>query len=354
MQTAFKEIPLDEIRYSLVWEDYTVLDKAFQPKRNDVLAIITSAGCNVLNACLSDVSHIYAVDLNARQNELLRFKMYVIREFPYEVWEELMGFCGTQRAEERASWLLTRIPESYRHILAVDRTYGLLGSGRLERYILGFLKQHPEHAEFIRSLIFLPSADERGKALAGYPGLLHLQRDFCTWFSEANLSKGRDPRLFRHVGDNRDQAFWLRLKKFLEHREGELPFIFRFFFFGPDGIPMELRPPVYQKDNYERLGKRLEKIQCIDGEMMQFLDSPAAETVTLCSLSNIFEYCSADEFRFQLTHFLSKKRGPLRLVYWNLLQDQFLDDFCYKENMSEILSDTEACFYFLNLKFYQK
>lgn len=49
MKTAFYEVALDQIRYSLVWEGHQALRTALHFSADDHALVISSAGCNALN-----------------------------------------------------------------------------------------------------------------------------------------------------------------------------------------------------------------------------------------------------------------------------------------------------------------
>src|SRR5690606_37407537 len=114
MKTAFEEISLDQIRYSLVWEDWQVLDAALQIQKGDTVALITSAGCNVLHASMSSAKKVFAIDLNPEQNRLLRFKCYLIRNFSFEIWEALHGFKGAEAVEVAQHQIQKELPQEFR------------------------------------------------------------------------------------------------------------------------------------------------------------------------------------------------------------------------------------------------
>ena len=48
------------------------------------MLVITSAGCNALDYAISGPAHVYAVDMNPRQNALLELKIAGIKKLNYE------------------------------------------------------------------------------------------------------------------------------------------------------------------------------------------------------------------------------------------------------------------------------
>jgi hypothetical protein len=61
--------------YNACWEDPRLDRIALNAGAHDTMLTITSAGCNTLDYALLEPRHIYAVDLNYRQNALLELKL---------------------------------------------------------------------------------------------------------------------------------------------------------------------------------------------------------------------------------------------------------------------------------------
>jgi S-adenosylmethionine-diacylglycerol 3-amino-3-carboxypropyl transferase len=77
--------------YNACWEDPRLDRSALAVGPDDTILVITSAGCNVLDYALEDPYHIYAVDVNPRQNALLELKIAGIRTLDYEDFFALFG-----------------------------------------------------------------------------------------------------------------------------------------------------------------------------------------------------------------------------------------------------------------------
>jgi hypothetical protein len=97
----------------------------------------------------------------------------------------------------------------------------------------------------------------------------------------------------------------------------------------------------------------LGKLTVVTEEAVSYLHTAAGRTVTKASLSNIFEYTSPEEFQQVSQSLFPSADRPLRLVYWNLLQNQGeLASAWLPLNaaLSEQLSAQDACFYFRNVR----
>ncbi|MDO5582036.1 MAG: BtaA family protein [Planctomycetia bacterium] len=77
--------------YNTCWEDPRLDKTALELGPDDNLLVITSAGCNALSYALSGLNHVYAVDMNYRQNAVLELKIAGIKELDYETFFLLFG-----------------------------------------------------------------------------------------------------------------------------------------------------------------------------------------------------------------------------------------------------------------------
>lgn len=87
----FNAIYARSLVYNTCWEDPAVDRIALALKPDDVLLVITSAGCNVLDYALAGPRRIHAVDANPRQTALLELKLAGIRRLDFEDFFALFG-----------------------------------------------------------------------------------------------------------------------------------------------------------------------------------------------------------------------------------------------------------------------
>lgn len=90
-KALFNAVHGNTLIYNTCWEDPRLDRVALGIRDNDVLAVITSAGCNVLDYLLDRPRAIHAIDMNPRQNALLELKIAGIRELEFE---DFFGFFG--------------------------------------------------------------------------------------------------------------------------------------------------------------------------------------------------------------------------------------------------------------------
>jgi S-adenosylmethionine-diacylglycerol 3-amino-3-carboxypropyl transferase len=90
-RTCFNLIHGKNLVYNQCWEDPRLDRVALDFSPDDEVLVITSAGCNALDYALAGVRHVYAVDMNFRQNALLELKKAAIRNLPYDQFFSLFG-----------------------------------------------------------------------------------------------------------------------------------------------------------------------------------------------------------------------------------------------------------------------
>lgn len=350
MKSIFANLELDTIRYSLVWEDWQTLYNNLEVQSGDNIAIVTSAGCNVLNALLKQPASVTAIDLNPVQNNLLQLKLHVIEHHDYNTWRGIMGFAGKEavaNAWEQISKTLTQHKIDYWQNIIADSS-GLIALGKLEKYINGYFITLPENLQQkIRKLFDFSNVTLQYNYYREY--LLNNKtfvESFTTYFADENLSRGRDPKLFTHAEQKGGTTFFARLEHFLTTHLAADNFYLRFFFLGAENIPVDILPPCHRPEYFNLLKQQAHTVKVINGEAVDHLLS-AGMHINKASLSNIFEYISHADFK-EVMELLFAKERKLKLIYWNLLQNQVP---CHQQkNIHSFTAANEqaSCFYFNN------
>ncbi|MDR3198199.1 MAG: BtaA family protein [Planctomycetaceae bacterium] len=88
---VFRIVHGNNLVYNTCWEDPRLDKQALNLTPDDNLLVITSAGCNALSYALTGLNHVYAVDMNPRQNALLELKISAIRNLDYETFFQMFG-----------------------------------------------------------------------------------------------------------------------------------------------------------------------------------------------------------------------------------------------------------------------
>lgn len=90
-QRIFNTVHRNNLVYNTCWEDPRLDRVALQNGPEDNILVITSAGCNALDYTLTAPNHVYAVDMNPRQNALLDLKIAAIRKLEYDDFFKMFG-----------------------------------------------------------------------------------------------------------------------------------------------------------------------------------------------------------------------------------------------------------------------
>jgi len=80
-----------QIIYNVAWEDPRIDAELLDIRPDDVMLMLTTGGCNVLDMLLEGPKKIVAADLNPRQNALLELKLVCIRELEYEQFFQIFA-----------------------------------------------------------------------------------------------------------------------------------------------------------------------------------------------------------------------------------------------------------------------
>ena len=88
---VFTTVHGNNLVYNTCWEDPRLDRVALESRPTDNVLVITSAGCNALDYALAGPNHVYAVDMNPRQNALLELKLAAIRHLEYEDFFRMFG-----------------------------------------------------------------------------------------------------------------------------------------------------------------------------------------------------------------------------------------------------------------------
>ncbi|WP_162052304.1 DUF3419 family protein [Pontibacter pamirensis] len=357
MHSEFYNVALDRIRYSLVWEDSNTLYKGLELQPDDQVLVITSAGCNVLNALLKAPASVTAIDLNPVQNKLLLLKKQLILNYDYVTFRALLGLDGPEKVTLAWHQSQATLPEDMRRYWSPffqSHPNGLMAAGKLETYLNGFYGTlNSSLQEKLKQLITFNDVEAQHRFFLKELHSTPFQKQFTFYFDEANLSKGRDPKLFKYAAESGGAAFYQRLLAQVASVLVRDNFFFRFFFFGAVGIPPELLPPCYQEQNFTLLQEQLHKLKVVNAEAIDYLLSQEGKHINKASLSNIFEYTSHEEFEQVYQRLFADPVRNLRMIFWNLLQEQgagIAADNWLNAPLSAALSKTDACFYFRNVR----
>lgn len=88
---VFNTVHGNNLVYNTCWEDPRLDREALEFGPSDNVLVITSAGCNALDYALTGPNHVYAVDMNPRQNALLDLKKSAIKHLDFGDFFKMFG-----------------------------------------------------------------------------------------------------------------------------------------------------------------------------------------------------------------------------------------------------------------------
>lgn len=170
-QRVFNALYSRSLVYNACWEDPAVDRRALCLAKDDVVMVITSAGCNALDYALDQPRSIHAVDANPRQTALLELKLAGIRRLEFEDFFALFGLGNHPRFQriyaaalrdelspfaraywdEHGKWFLSRHGSFYFHGL----------SGFVARGFRNYFRLRPALAKDVQDLLACETVDEQ-------------------------------------------------------------------------------------------------------------------------------------------------------------------------------------------------
>jgi len=194
---VFGHIHGNNLIYNQCWEDPR-LDRAVMGLNTDSsVVMITSAGCNALDYLLDGPSHIYAIDVNPRQNALLELKKQLFRNGDHELLFNCFGHGYTQDfAKVYSDNLRAGLPDFAKHFWDSHQHY-LNGSTRKRSFFFhgtsgtfawmmsNYLMRNPERKRAVYELLGSKSLEEQ---VFWYDQIEdQLWNSFSTWFIDRHV-----------------------------------------------------------------------------------------------------------------------------------------------------------------------
>ena len=314
----------DLVRYSQVWEDHCLLERAFELSPGTDALIIGSAGDNVAALLFAEPDRVVAVDVSPAQCALVELKLAALRELSASDTAVLLGAVpGDAVAVYRqiAPALSTRAREFWnRHddLLAA----GLMGCGLLERYI-GEFRDHwfVPLADPIRRLFECPDLDSQREVFLREIYSPTLESAFRAYFGAQMAGRGRDLSQYKYVDQDAGAHLWQGFR----HAFTEIPAQGNFYlewlltgrFADLSYGPLLLRPAAAA-----RLGGLVDRVTIVCADLSEYLSACTPGTFAAADMSDIFEYLdprSSDELFIQLAR--AMQPGG-RIAHWNMMVDR--------------------------------
>lgn len=286
--------------YNTCWEDPALDRVALELSPADNLMVITSAGCNALDYLLAGVGHVHAVDVNPRQNSLLRLKLAAAASLSYEDFFQMFGKGGHPRIREiyhdtlrnhLTSWAKNYWDRRYKFFTGRgwrDSFYFRGTSGIFARLVNTWIDRVAKVRPIMQRLLDAPTLEEQQQI---YKGELkpRFWRRFLKW------AVRRDATLSL-LGVPRPQRFQIEryyeggIAQFIEDCMdtvfSKLPLKSNYFWrvYIEGEYTQDCCPEYLKKDNFEKLKSRLQDVTIHTNTVTGFLnqhDKPITRFVLL-------------------------------------------------------------------------
>jgi S-adenosylmethionine:diacylglycerol 3-amino-3-carboxypropyl transferase len=314
-----------ELRYSRVWEDHLLLERALSVGPRDELLLVASAGCNVLNLLLHAPRRVVALDFNPAQTALVHLKLAAFVALDHDGLLELLGITpGAPLARYEA--VRPRLPRTVRdwwdtHAMLIEA--GVDGAGRLDRFLAHFHRDHlarlvPSAA--IDRLFASRNAAQR-RAVAERELLTpEVERAFRSYFTRDAIARGgRHAAQFRYASDG-DVAgnLWERFRRACNRVALPGNFYLERFLRGGTTDARWL-PPYLAAEHHAHLAALVRRVEVVTDDLESYLTSPGARTLTGLGLSDVFEYMAPDHADAVFATLAYRLPTRARIAYWNFL-----------------------------------
>jgi S-adenosylmethionine-diacylglycerol 3-amino-3-carboxypropyl transferase len=171
--TLFSRIHASTLIYNTCWEDPRLDREMLSLSPDSRVVMITSAGCNALDYLLDDPAEIHAVDVNPRQNALLRLKIALIQHGDHDELFRVFGEGVRPGFRELLRLLAPRLPvyartfweakHEYFERTRMNPSFYYRGAAGQVAWLLlnGLVKTNPRARDFTYRLIEASSLEEQ-------------------------------------------------------------------------------------------------------------------------------------------------------------------------------------------------
>jgi S-adenosylmethionine-diacylglycerol 3-amino-3-carboxypropyl transferase len=351
---------MENINYSLCWEDQDMLIRALNISPDDDVLSITSGGCNTLALLLQRPHSITAIDNNAAQNYLLELKVAAIRALTYQDTLAFLGFKQSQNRLEQFQKIKVYLsPDALawweKRVDLINK--GIVHAGKFERYLRLFRSMvlpliHSKKT--IKNIFALDSFEDQKifwDAEWNNRRMRFLGRIFFSQPVMSRLGRSRERFAYSNVHDIGKYYIEKSRRVFVDiptRNNYLLDYMLTGTYSSVATIPTYLR-----EENFNILKNEVHKLKIVTSDLGKFLARAAVGSFSKFNLSDVFEAMSieqADSVFKELAR-TGKKDGIA--VFWdNLvhrqhpasLNEEFVTDF----EKAKKLAVTDRAFLYSN------
>lgn len=312
------------ILYAQCWEDPQIDRAAFNINSKDVVFTITSGGCNALTFLLDNPRKVLAIDLNPHQNYLLELKIAAMKSLSYDEVLQLMGIRkSTSRIKlyKESRNQLSNAAQVFWDDHLREIKMGLIHSGRYEKY-MRLLRRILIILIGKRTINRLFSASDASEKQMIY----NKKWDNMRWKLFTRVFLSRQIMSFLFTSDfftylDKKFSFGKNFSEKVKRAVTKLPLAENYFltYILYGNYNQEHLPPYLQRNNYEKIQSRLNRIEIITGNCSDYFGNLSDYTISKFNFTNIFEWMSAEEFEKLLNETIRVAKNNSIITYRNLL-----------------------------------
>jgi S-adenosylmethionine-diacylglycerol 3-amino-3-carboxypropyl transferase len=348
--------------YPQIWEDPVVDMAALEIGPEDHVVTIASGGCNVLSYLTANPATITAVDLNGAHVALTRLKLCGLRHLPdYEAFFEFFGH--SDKAENLEAYRRHIRP----HLDAMSRGYWdgrrLGGQPRIAAFAENFYRQgllgwfigasHSVAKLYGRDPAAILEARTLGEQQALFAQHIEpmLDKPVIRWLirQPATLyGLGIPPSQYRALAGDQADGISCVLKQRLERLACGFEIKSNYFAWQAFGRRYPTAegaalPPYLQKQNFDTLRQRADRVRVRHGSMTQFLAESAPRSVDCFVLLDAQDWMNDTDLTALWTEIVRSARPGARVIFRTAADERLLPGRIPHHILDAFAYDPELC-----------
>lgn len=345
----FKRIP-----YSTCWEDFDIIQKALQVKKDDTIISITSAGCNVLNFLLYDPKKIISVDFNPNQNHILRLKISAIKKLEHHQFLELLGIRPSKNRIELYKKIKKNLPKETQTFWDKNIRFikkGITYNGRQERYIhsIGQYLRYLKGEKMLIDLLQCETIKEQKEFFDKKIKDASWDLFFTLVYNKPVMLIVKDKLVFNQIKEN---AYHQKFRRRVEDAARRIPaknnpfmsFALLGYYLNEDYYPYYLK-----KKNFETLKNRVDRIEIKTDVIQKILVELPSNSIDKFNLSNVLDWTTKNQFREIISEIKRVGKNKSRFCYFNTLMKRHIPRIegikSHKKEAAALLRQDKAFLY---------
>jgi S-adenosylmethionine-diacylglycerol 3-amino-3-carboxypropyl transferase len=348
--------------YPQIWEDPVVDLEALRIGPDDNIVAIASGGCNVLSYLTANPARIIAVDLNGAHIALNRLKLCALKNLPdYETFFDFFG-----RAASAAN--LSTYQNQLRPFLDADSCAYWDGRGAgVRRRICGFADNFYRYGLLGRfigvghtlarlygvdlSAILAARTLEEQRAIFDKQLAPLVDKRFVRWLARQPATLyglGIPPSQYRALSGDSPDGIAAVLKQRVERLACGFPIGENYFAWqafgrryspGPDAS----LPPYLQRENFEVLRDRADRVQPHHGSLTKFLNERSAASLDCFVLLDAQDWMNDVDLKALWTQILRTARPGARVIFRTAADDRLLPGRVPQNILDAFVYDSDFC-----------